>query len=124
MEEQTLVKIALCTAILGIVTLFFLTPRLTLQDQTRQTLLLAEDKDTLVFQGDVQEIQQREGVIFLKLRVQETREVVLFTDDPLTITQNDRVEVTGKVATYEGKKEIIGDSVTVLPKNKEKTNKK
>lgn len=114
MEEQTLVKLALCTAILGIVTLFFITPRLTLQDQAQNNIFLAEDEDQVRLQGYVQEIQEKEGVVFLKLHIQDTKEIVLFTDDPLNISTDDYVEVTGKVSTYQGKQEVIGETVKIL----------
>ncbi len=114
MREKTLFKIALISAILGIILLFILS-----QQEEKKTIVKsmeeASGQKSVKVQGQITKLTDKEKVAFMEILWEkpETVEVVLFKDKNLSLQQGDYVEIEGTIEEYKGKKEIIGSKVVL-----------
>ena len=111
MQEKTIFKTSIIVTLLGLSFLFFYAEEVDLKNVARIDSELPEESVTM--QGVVKRVQQSEKVIFLELEGErvETVDVLLFTSEEIYLKEGDFVEVSGTVEEYEGKKEIIANSV-------------
>lgn len=112
MDEKTLLKIAFICISLGLVVLFILTDNIALDETKISQLDQNIDKNVLV-KGTVSKLTQSNSTAFIKIKKQETAEIVLFNDmaDILDINDGDVIEVRGKVSDYGGEISIVGDEI-------------
>ena len=89
-------KIFFILSLLGILTLLFLT-----------------QINKPITQGKIKQIYYSENKITIQLENQETP-IILFTDQPLQLKQNQEVLIYGKQETYKGKQQIIADKIKCL----------
>lgn len=107
MEEQTLLKTSLISSVIGIVILFGITQFI----NPASFSITTEKGDEVNIQGIVEKITNIKGTTFLTLTTKQKTTVVLFENK--TIPKGSHVKITGKVETYKGEKEIIGDEVII-----------
>ncbi|MFH1063634.1 MAG: hypothetical protein V1729_00980 [Candidatus Woesearchaeota archaeon] len=112
MKERTLLNIALATALVGIVSLFFLAQQMSVDEAMLNRLDQMIDEAVLVT-GIVLDVNTLEDVTFLRIEKTELTEVVLFGPAPM-LEMGDLVQVRGKVAEHEGETEVIGEEVRVI----------
>ncbi len=112
MNEQTLLRIALSVALVGIVALFFLAQQMAVDEAMIGRLDQMIDEDVLIT-GVVLDVRSLDSVTFIMLEKSELIEVVLFGSTPM-IEMGDLVQVRGTVAEHEGETEVIGEEVRVV----------
>lgn len=112
MHEKTLLKIALVCISLGLVVLFVLTDSMALDETKISHLDQNIDKNVLI-KGTVSKLTRSNSTSFIKIKKQETAEILLFNDmaDILDIDDGDIIEVRGKVSDYGGEASIVGDEI-------------
>jgi len=71
-----------------------------------------EDGSKITITGKVAQVIDRGKVSFLKMSPASKYQIVSF--DKLDVEEGSEVEVTGKVQTYKGKKEVIIDKISVV----------
>ncbi len=112
MQEQILLKIALISAVLGLVALFLVTQRIELsQTQINQIDQINED---VLIKGVVTRVTDREDLLFLEITKPEKITVIMFKDGIIDIEKGDAVEIIGRTDEFEGKEEIIANEVRVI----------
>ncbi len=111
MQEKTLLKIAVLTALLGVGFLALYASELEIGAVERLDTALPEE--TIELQGIITRLNQRDKVTFVELQGQriETADVVIFTEENLYLQQGDYVEIVGTVEDYQGKREVIASKV-------------
>lgn len=112
MNETTLLKIAIISAIIGVITLYFLSENMNVEEKTIEKITTADiDKDVKI-RGTIEKITEKEKVAILSVSQPKTITVVLFKKENLTqLQQGDNVYITGTIEEFEGKPEIIADEV-------------
>ena len=110
MQESTLLKISLISAILGILALLFLSETI----EFPESPLLEEDRGYTV-EGTIARITQRDKVTFITLQKEDELTVVLFKDYPVDLHSGDYVEVVGKASKdQDGEIQLIGNELRVI----------
>lgn len=111
MKEKTLLKIALITALVGIILLGIISPERE-EGQGEGKGEMGEEK--VKIQGVVGKAVEREKVIFLEIlneKVEKTKVVLFKEGDEVKIQEGDYVEISGTKEEYEGEEEVIGSKV-------------
>lgn len=114
MKEQTLVKIAAGTMIIGFLLLLLLAsdqapPSPASWDQ-------ASLEQPIIIQGIVSRATPHDKVFFLRIGGQryEEMDVVFFPKEDIFIQEGDMIQVSGTMTEYQGKKEIVAQEVILL----------
>ena len=113
MNEKTLLKVSVVIALLGLSFLFLYSEEVDLKSVERIDSAIPEE--TVELKGTVNRVSVSDKVIFLEIegeRVEKT-DVILFTDQDIFIKDGDYVEISGTVEEYEGKKEVIANSIVL-----------
>jgi len=111
MQEQTLFKIALISAIIGLVFLFLYSQTIDLkQVEHLDDAFLTEQ---IKINGVIESITSTNKATFLKITGSkiDTFDVILFPEEKIDLKEGDAIEITGKIEEYNGKKEIIADKI-------------
>ncbi|PIN74977.1 hypothetical protein COV17_04355 [Candidatus Woesearchaeota archaeon CG10_big_fil_rev_8_21_14_0_10_36_11] len=113
LQEKTILKVALVVTLLGLSFLFFYAEEFTLEIVDRIDTIPAEEKVRIA--GTVTRLSTFENVIFIEVEGQrtETMDIIVFNDENLYIKEGSYVDITGVVEEYEGKKEVIAESIEV-----------
>lgn len=111
MQEQTLLKIALISTIVGLMFLFIYSQTIDLK--MVENIDQAKVNEPVKIEGTIEQITTTDKAVFLKLSGYQwnTFDVILFPEEQLSLNQGDKVEIYGKIASYNGQKEIIADEV-------------
>jgi hypothetical protein len=110
MQESTLLKISLLSALIGILALFFISQTM----QFPESPLLEEDQSYTV-QGTIRRITQLDKVTFLEIEKEDELTIVLFKDYPVDLHSGDYVEAIGKASKdNEGELQLLGKEVRVI----------
>jgi len=113
MQEKTIYRVSVIITILGLIFLFFYAEEVKLGKIDTIENLPAQEK--VVMQGIVTKLTNIDNAIFIEIegsRVEKTS-VIVFNDQELFLKEGDRVEISGLVEDYNGKKEIIASKVTL-----------
>lgn len=111
MQEKTLLKLSLITALFGLVILYFIS--LYLASEPPQDLSQAKAGQEIKIKGRIGKASDAGKVAFLEIlneKIEKTK-IVLFKDEEIALKEGDYVEITGTVEDYQGEKEIIGNKV-------------
>jgi aspartyl/asparaginyl-tRNA synthetase len=113
MDEKSILKISIVAIIIGMVFLFFYSGEIDIQAVERIDTAIPEE--TVEMSGVVSRVTQMEKVAFIELvgERKEKVDVIIFKDDDIFLKEGDLIEVSGTVEEYEGKKEIIANSVVL-----------
>ncbi len=109
MKESTLLKIAILGAILGSLVLFALGQLLTIDQSTIPQL---KDDGQVRLEGTIGRVRVTNASTQFTLLQSNSIAVVIF--DPVNLRRGDSVEITGRVETKNGKKQIIATEVKSL----------
>jgi DNA/RNA endonuclease YhcR with UshA esterase domain len=111
MRDSTLFAVALSISLIGITVLFFISDELALEEVDHIDTLVPDQHVKIT--GRIISIRQNENVAFLTIAHENIEEIpiVLFKPRYLTLSEDQYVEIEGTVDEYEGKKQIIGNSV-------------
>ncbi len=113
MQEKTILKVSFVIIIIGLAFLFLYSEEVDVKQVSRIDAELPEESVTV--RGKIGRVSVHDKVIFLELlgeRV-EKMDVILFTDREVFLNEGDYVEVSGTIEEYEGKKEIIGNKISI-----------
>jgi DNA/RNA endonuclease YhcR with UshA esterase domain len=116
MKEKLLLKIALMVSLIGVVSLFFISSNIDVEQKSIEKITFDDIDKHVKVQGTVNEMFENDKVMIIDI-VQPTEiTVVLFkrNNESLAIKKWDNIEVIGKVDEYEGRLEIIGNRVRVI----------
>ena len=64
--------------------------------------------------GRVTRFTETENVYFIEIQQPSTIDVLIFKNEPLSLTEGDNIEIIGKIDEYEGEMEIIGNRIRVI----------
>ncbi len=114
MQEQTLLKIAVITSLIGLFLLFLYTEDLSASNTVDSIENIPAQEDVTIT-GTVERIHSTNNTQFIEITGQKTitTDVIVFTDEPLFIRAGDIVTISGMVEEYKGSKEIIASKVTL-----------
>ena len=114
MKETTLLKIALICSIIGLVSLYFISTKIDAKDY-KPGLLNKNIGDDVKLKGTVTKINDKGDVVFIEVNQQNPVDIVLFTgEDSLRVVEGDNVEVLGEIQEYNGREEIIAQTIRVI----------
>mgnify|MGYP001587684887 CR=1 FL=1 len=107
MEDQTLLKLALIVSMTGILLLIFVSDIVEVKEYKITDLTRKDIEKDVKIRGKVTRVTETPGLLIFNIR-DETGEVtaILFKEDPINITENQRLEIEGKVKEYKDKLEI------------------
>jgi aspartyl/asparaginyl-tRNA synthetase len=113
MHENTLLKVALITSVLGVALLFFISAGVDVDAQSIARIDEIPEGKEIEVTGVVVRAHDREKVLFLTIAEEKVEDVtvVLFKNGKVNVQEGDVVTVTGSIDEYEGKKQIIGNRV-------------
>jgi DNA/RNA endonuclease YhcR with UshA esterase domain len=114
MQENTLLKSAIITIIIGLTFLFFYSQNINLRSvENFDNAFLNEH---VKIQGKIESVRITEKATFLKIYGSQTDnfDVILFPEKEVKFIEGDNIEITGKVTEYNGKKEIIADEIVFM----------
>ena len=115
MENSKLIKISLIMSIIGILSLlliveFFPPELIKIKDITEEHL-----EKSIRTQGTITQIKATPGLVRLKLKdSNKLITVILFTEEEQNIELNSKVEILGKIESYQYELEILADKITLL----------
>lgn len=112
MEDRTLLVIALFSCLFGIAALFTISQLYGVEELSLQRIDSIPAEETIQIRGTILRVEERGNAQILTISRQESVEVVLFSGTEVPVNTGDNVRVVGKVEEYQGRKEIIADSVT------------
>ena len=116
MKQSLLLKIALTCTIIGIIALFFILQFVELGETAINKINIGgvDADETVRISGAISKITEKNGVKFIEVEKTEKISVIVFDEKNTShFSRGDNVEITGKVADYNGKKEIMADEVLV-----------
>lgn len=116
MDEKILIKTAIVVMIIGLSILYFYSEEISLEPvESIDTIELEEE---VSLRGKVSSVSDYDTVIFIELNaeIEEVTDVILFKDEDIYLSEGDYVEIEGTVEEYEGEREIIANSITLLGK--------
>jgi|TARA_B100001964_G_scaffold143525_1_gene158195 DNA/RNA endonuclease YhcR with UshA esterase domain len=116
MKEQTLLKIALITALLGLLIVYLISDNIEIKEKNIEKITIENIDEFVKLTGIVNNIVDTEKVTIMEITQPQEITVVLFKNENKTmpIQQGNEVEIFGKVDEYEGKLEIIADRLRVV----------
>lgn len=111
MEEILIVKISYILIIFGFAFLLIYSNEIDLEKV--QDIDSIQSNEEVKIDGVVDRVTTKDKAIFLTITGQktETLDVILFSDKEVSLRTGDRIEITGKVEEYNGKKEIIASEI-------------
>ncbi len=111
MQEKHILLISLLILTLGLIFLFFYSEELDLEKKTHLEENYIEDEVKIV--GEISKVSKQDKVIFIEVSGQKVikTDAIVFADKNIFLEEGDFVEITGTIEEYNGKKEIIANSV-------------
>tara|TARA_Y100000310_G_scaffold112450_1_gene110930 strand:- start:5402 stop:5755 length:354 start_codon:yes stop_codon:yes gene_type:complete len=116
MKEQTLLKIALITSLLGLLIIFLINDNIEIKEKNIEKITIDNIDEFVKLKGRVNKVIDTEKVTIMEITQPQQITVVLFKDknETMPIEEGNEVEVMGKVDEYEGKLEIIADRLRIV----------
>ena len=115
MKETTLLKISILVSVLGVFSLMVIS-ELSHIELSKISDITKKDLETKVkIQGKLLSIQETPGLYILTITdFTSTITIIVFKEDPLELKKNSNIEIEGKVTEYQGKLEIIADTIKYI----------
>ncbi len=109
MKEKKLLILALLVSVLGLISLYIISEKITINDTTIEKITNEEITGNVVVQGQILDITKTDKVSLITLSQKKDILVVAFSN--VSLNRGDHVEVHGRVEEYNNKKEIIADKI-------------
>jgi len=115
MKGNTLLKISIICAIIGVSALYFISEQMEVKQVSINNLTDEEIGKEVKIIGRVERASNTDKVIFLEVGEQKivTVSVVLFKDKDVALKEGDYVELIGTIEEYKGEYSIIANAVKV-----------
>lgn len=116
MKEKTLLKIALICSLVGLIGLFFVSERISIEEIDVSKINEEEIGKVVKIIGRIERVSDADKVMFLEIGQEkiETVSIILFKDSDISLEKGDYVEIIGSVEDYEGKREVIANRVRIV----------
>ncbi len=114
MEEKSLLRLALICSLVGIITLFFISENMKINEKNIDEINKDNIGEDVRIKGIVSKSADRGKIILLDIVQPETITIVLFKDHDFNISTGTKVEITGEIDEFNGKMVIIGNEVKIL----------
>lgn len=116
MKEKTLFKIALLCSFIGLIILFFISERISVDNVGISDLEMEEIGKDIKLIGKIERVTNADKVVFLEISELKTEKVsiILFKDRDIDLIEGSYVEVYGEIDEYNGKREIIANRVKLI----------
>ena len=112
MRENTLLKIALASAVVGLIALFLISKSIDIPEYNPSEIKdLGKD---VKLTGMITKVRDADGLFFIEIKQENYVTVVFFTKEENEFKKGENVEIIGKVQEYNGKPEIIAKKIRVI----------
>ena len=112
MDEKTLLKIAIISALAGVFILYLISDNVVLNESSIGQIEGEEiDRDVKV-KGIVDDVYNGEKLSIITITQPESMKVLLFEN--VSVVVGDYIEVIGEIEEYNGEREVIGERVRVI----------
>lgn len=107
MEEKTLLKLSLIVSLIGLLILIIILENIEIKEYHIKDLTKKDLEKEVKIKGTITRVTETPGLYIFNLK-DKTGEIagVIFKEEPLNITTNQKVEVLGKIKEYKDKLEI------------------
>jgi DNA/RNA endonuclease YhcR with UshA esterase domain len=116
MKEKTLFKIALICSFLGLIGLYFISDRISI-DRININEIGEEDlgKEVKII-GKIERVTNTDKVVFLEISEMKTESisVILFKDRDVELKEGSYVEIEGEIDEYNGEREVIASKIKLI----------
>jgi len=107
MQDSTLLKIALATSIIGLAVLFMVSRT----NEFSQNPYAVDDGQSASITGKV--LSARQDAIGTRIVLEVPIDVLVFGEN-VSVGEGQRLKIKGTVQEYEGRKEMIADSISAI----------
>ena len=116
MEEKTLLIIAVGCAVTGVLALYLISSRISIEESDINKITSGTSEEFVLVTGNVARVTETEKAVIVDITKQETVTVVMFRKEGehFTLDKGDEVEVRGRTDKYNGKVEVIAEEVRVV----------
>jgi len=116
MKEKTLFKIALICSFLGLIGLYFISDRISIDRISISDIEKVSLGDTVKIIGKIERVTNSDKVVFLEISEMKTESVsvILFKDSDFEINEGSYVEIEGEIDEYNGKREVIANRIKLI----------
>jgi DNA/RNA endonuclease YhcR with UshA esterase domain len=111
MHSSVLIKVALTSSLIGIISLFVLMQACAIPEHDISHIKMMDEGTTVKTEGMIKRITSKGNLTFIDIERKETMDVIAFNSPSLRLRQGDRILVEGKIESYKGETEIIADSI-------------
>lgn len=111
MNETQLLRICLSVAVIGIVSLFFLTKTLEAKEVKISSITPEYIGQTISTSGTVSKIAFNNEMTFITLEADEENFPVVFFQEIKDVFSGEQIVVSGKVQEYKGNLQIVGEHI-------------
>ena len=113
MKEKILFKLSFIFSLVGITILFFISENSNINPISISDIEKEEIGNTVKIIGKIERTTNLDKIIFLEVGQEkiETISVILFKDSEILLSKGDSVEIIGEIDDYNGKKEVIANSI-------------
>lgn len=110
MNEKILLRYAIISTVVGLLSLYLIAEEVSLGSMEKYDSVSGQE---MKMEGIVKTVRPTEKAVFLTVEGvrQETIEAIAFTAEPLYVHEGDRVQITGVIEEYQGKREVIVETL-------------
>jgi len=112
MQEKTLLKIAIISALAGIFLLYLVSDNITIDESSIGNIENEEIGRDVKVMGVVEDVFNGEKISIITISQPSDMKVILY--DNVSISEGDYIEVIGEIDEYNGEMEVIGNRVRVV----------
>ena len=116
MREKTLFKIALICSFIGLIGLYFISERISIDRINISEMEMENLGEEIKMIGKIERITNTDKVVFLEISEMKTESisVILFKDRDIELKEGSYVEIEGEIDDYNGEREIIASRVKLI----------
>jgi len=112
MNEKTLLKIAIISALAGVFILYLISDNIVLSESSIGQIEGEEIGSDVKIKGIVDDVYNGEKLSIITITQPESMKVLLFEN--VSVVVGDYIEVIGEIDEYNGEREVIGNRVRVI----------
>ena len=115
MQERALLKVAVITALIGILILLFILEKVELSNFNIANVTKNEVDKKVKIKAELLSIKETPGLYILDVKdFSGEITVIVFKDEKLDLKKGDILEIEGQVTSYKDQVEIIAKKITIL----------
>ena len=112
MNEKTLLKIAIISALTGIFILYLISDNVVLNESSISQIEGEEIGRYVKIKGIVDDVYNGEKLSIITVTQPESMKILLFEN--VSVVVGDYIEVIGEIDEYNGEREVIGERIRVI----------